>query len=89
MEELILTIVKDLPSTAVLILFVWFTSKQFNRAIDLIAQHLKDINRLLEQCLRVKETSELEKDLDRRMAKITALMEHFKNGRINFDPPED
>ena len=84
MEEIIIAIVRDLPSTAVLILFVWFTSQQFKQITNLLSEHLKDINKLLEQCLKQREADEREKDLDRKLAKMHSWMEHFEKGRISF-----
>lgn len=51
MNDVILAVAKDLPSTAVLILFVYVVNKQFSLAIELIRQHLADINKLLEKCI--------------------------------------
>lgn len=51
MNELLLAIARDLPSTAVLILFVYVTSSQYKEALALLRDHLKDISALLEKCL--------------------------------------
>lgn len=51
MNDILLAIARDLPSTAVLILFVYVVNKQFGQAIELIRQHLQDVNRLLERCI--------------------------------------
>jgi urease accessory protein UreF len=82
MEEIIIAIVRDLPSTAVLILFVWFTSKQFHQITYLLSEHLKDINKLLEACLTERERDEREKEMGRQLAKMQSWMEHFEKGRI-------
>lgn len=83
MENIIIAIVKDLPSTAVLILFVWFTSKQFQQITTLLSEHLKDINKLLEQCLAERERDEREKAMDRQLQKMQSWMDHFEKGRIS------
>ena len=77
MEEIAVTIIRDLPSTAVLILFVWFTSKQFQQAIDLIGDHLKEINKLMEICMKSANLSEKERDIDRKLHTFAAVVEQL------------
>lgn len=47
----VVAIARDLPSTAVLILFVWVVNRQFTAAIDLLRQHLSDVSKILERCI--------------------------------------
>ena len=55
MDELILALAKDLPSTAVLLLFVYVTSMQYREALTLLKEHLEDISNLLAECLKSKD----------------------------------
>lgn len=55
MNELLLAIARDLPSTAVLILFVYVTSSQYKEALALLRDHLKDISALLADCLKAED----------------------------------
>ena len=77
MEDIVIAIIRDLPSTAVLVLFVWFTSKQFQQAIVLIGEHLKEINKLLESCIRGTHLSEKEKEIDRKLHHLSQLMSDY------------
>lgn len=74
MEDIVITVVRDLPSTAVLILFVWFTSKQFQQAIKLISEHLKEINKILELCMRSAHLNEKEKEIDRKLHTLSKVL---------------
>ncbi len=51
MNELILALAKDLPSTAVLLLFLWQTGKQFDRLVSALESHLAELSRLLGECI--------------------------------------
>lgn len=84
MEDIIIAVVRDLPSTAILILFVWFTSKQFSEITTLLSQHLKDIHKLLEQCLNVREVTDEQKEMKRMLGKMQSWMDHFEKGRISM-----
>lgn len=55
MNDVLLAIARDLPSTAVLILFVYVTSMQYREALTLIKEHLEDISNLLAECLKRKD----------------------------------
>ncbi len=56
MNDVLLAIARDLPSTAVLILFVYVTSMQYREALTLLKEHLEDISNLLAECLKGKDT---------------------------------
>ena len=75
MEDIIIAVVRDLPSTAVLILFVWFTSKQFSQITNLLSQHLKEINKLLEQCIGSRNLVEREKELDHKLDQVGEMLQ--------------
>lgn len=77
MEDVAIAVIRDLPSTAVLILFVWFTSKQFQQAITLISEHLKEINKILEICMKSANLSEKEKDIDRKLHTFARVVEEL------------
>ena len=51
MQEIILALAKDLPSTAILILFLYLTNRQFERLLTMLAGHLRQLNSLLEKCI--------------------------------------
>lgn len=51
MNELIIAIARDLPSTAVLLLFLWQTGKQFDRLTGALESHLAELSRLLGDCI--------------------------------------
>jgi hypothetical protein len=53
-EEITLHIIRDLPSTGMLILFFYFVARQFDSAIKLIDGHLRQQNELLRDCLKGK-----------------------------------
>ena len=53
----LIAIARDLPSTAVLILFVWVVNRQFTAAIDLLRQHLADVSKLLDRCIGQSDTT--------------------------------
>lgn len=55
MNDVLLAIARDLPSTAVLILFVYVTSMQYREALALLKEHLEDISNLLAECLKSKD----------------------------------
>lgn len=55
MNDVLLAIARDLPSTAVLILFVYVTSMQYREALTLLKEHLEDISNLLAECLKSKD----------------------------------
>lgn len=90
MEEVIVTIVRDLPSTAVLILFVSFVSKQFQQTTKLLADHLENLNKLIAKCIESKDLDEKERKIERNIAKLETMMTHFSSGRMTrkstFDP---
>jgi len=77
MEEIAIAVIRDLPSTAVLILFVWITSKQFQQAIALISDHLKEINKILEICMKSANLSEKEKDIDRKLHTFAKVLDEI------------
>lgn len=83
MEELTVTLVRDLPGTAVLILFVWLTNKQFSKAVDMISDHLKEINAILEQCVKKANLDERMKDVELKMFKVDDLMDRAKERARN------
>ena len=58
MEAIVSDIVKELPSTGILILFVWFVGKQFDVALKLLADHLEQLNKLIESCMERKKNDE-------------------------------
>lgn len=52
MNDLMLALAKDLPSTAVLLLFLWQTGKQFDRLTSALENHLAELSRLLGDCIK-------------------------------------
>lgn len=51
MDELLVTLARDLPSTAVLILFLCLTNRQFGQLLDILESHLTQIHALLQKCI--------------------------------------
>jgi hypothetical protein len=56
MEDFTISIIRDLPSTALLIIFVWHVAKQFDSAIKLIDAHLRQQNELLRDCIKSRKS---------------------------------
>ena len=84
MEDVIIAVVRDLPSTAVLILFVWATNRQYQNAMELLSNHMNHINEILQSCIegqqlteRGEELRELEKILNRKLEHLTKLVDRF------------
>lgn len=78
MEEIILSVVRDLPSTGILILFVWFTSKQFNKIVEMLGEHLAQINKIMEQCIRSKNVEEQEKRLEVKLHEADHMIDTLR-----------
>lgn len=83
MEEIIIAVVRDLPSTAILILFIWFVAKQFNSATQMLSSHLEQLNKLIETCIRSKDIEEKEIELDRKIVKLEAMLAQVRSGIIS------
>ncbi len=77
MEEIVANIVKELPSTGLLILFVWFVGKQFDLAMKLLTDHLNQLNGLIANCMESKK--EAEESLERK------LEERFEERFVRFE----
>lgn len=82
-ESLLTTIVRDLPSTTVLILFVWLTNKQFHRGMDMMGDHLKDLNVILEQCIKKRNLDEKIQETDLKLSELERLLEDLKKKQLN------
>lgn len=83
MEDLLAGVIRDLPSTGILVLFVWFVSKQFTQALEMLKQHLDQLNSLIEQCIKSKDIEEKEREIEKQMAKLEVMLQHVADGRIN------
>ena len=57
LDEVFGNLLRDLPSTGILVMFVWFVGKQFNLAIDMLKEHLTQLNRMIETCLEEKDSA--------------------------------
>jgi hypothetical protein len=73
LEDLITGIVRDLPATAILIFFVWFVAKQFTQALDMLSEHLNQLNSLIETCIKSKDIDEKERELDKKIQEVEKL----------------
>ncbi len=82
MEEIIVQVVRDLPSTAVLILFVYMTNKQFRVAMAMMSEHLADINKILESCLAARNVDHMEKTLEVKISEVDKLLSQIERGDV-------
>lgn len=61
MEDILLGIVRELPSTGVLLLTIFYINKQASLMVDILNQHLERISSILE--ISVKELADKKSDL--------------------------
>lgn len=70
MEEIIVAVAKEVPTTAVLILFVYLVNAQFERAIDLITKHLSGVVSLIEICINSHNKDDSNVELELKLTKL-------------------
>lgn len=94
MEDIPLALARDVPSLAVLVIFVILTGRQFSTMTDHVAKHLDQINKLLEKCMdmskaKANEASEESvRDILRDLLKsqrdlISRLDEYAKTDKVD------
>lgn len=89
MEEILLSLIKELPSTGLLVLFLWFVGKQFDTAMKLLKEHLDQLNALIKGCIeyskkqdeRFEVRFEEKFDNSARIKKIEDLIEKLTMDR--------
>ena len=78
MEEIILNLLRDLPSTGLFVLFIFMINKQFRQALNMLTAHLDQLNGLIASCLKSKDMDEKERALDRKIARMEGLLSQAK-----------
>lgn len=88
MEDLATGILRDLPSTALLLIFIYYVSKQFDRALNLLSNHLDQLNALIRECIKSKDLDEKEREIQNQISKLETMITHFTEGRFVPKSPE-
>lgn len=78
LNDILMGVIKDLPSTAILLLFVILVNKQFTHAIESIQRYLNDLTELLRICISSNVTNK-DNDEIRRLLEHAYTMNQSKN----------
>lgn len=89
MEEVIIAVIRDLPSTAILILFILFVSRQFRSATEMLSDHLHQLNQLIAKCMQTKEIEEKERKIDRKLDRMAIMLARLEKLEKSTMWPDD
>ena len=85
MEEALVVVMRELPSTGILALFLYMVFKQFdsslrlistefNHGVEMMREHLQELNRMLAYCIQKNDLSTAVRRTNERMAEFESFL---------------
>jgi hypothetical protein len=78
MEEILLRLTSELPTTGIFVFFLFYANKHITASIVMVENHLRSVNELLKACIEKQNIS------DERAA-IEAAQKQLEQDRRDFD----